>query len=461
MTHDHKIPFNTTCHSVASKQQLPSFPQYIKAPPPVAAAHIKAPLPPTLTGFPGVASIRYYVKATVNRKEFYKENPRQIHHISFLPIEPPRPPNSGTENYGRRTYQFPDQNAPGKSSGPSLRKVMAGLKFGSRSNTGLSTSSEKGHLPSESPRIELDARLPDPAILTAGQPIPLRVLIKRLDGGTDPVYLQMLAVELAGHTSLRAGAYTRSETSTWVVSSRANMSQELHFPESKTAAASEKQPVTSKPRPLTLAATLWSTPLPASVAPSFRTCNIARNYDLDVRVGLSLGPEARNSPPVILPLRLKCDVYSGISPPAPLLAAVAEGKGRPVNKKPLSAAARANAAAAASASSAQAAHPPGKTAVDVAPEPSSPITPLRHDTETLQDDDDDYDSGMPGSSSVAPGPVSAGGVVMDDDALPPPPSYEDAMAQDLEPTSGPRVYEPGPAPAGDEGFPADRKRRGS
>lgn len=40
--------------------------------------HLKAALPPTLGGFPGVASIRYYVKCTVNRKEFYKENPRIV-----------------------------------------------------------------------------------------------------------------------------------------------------------------------------------------------------------------------------------------------------------------------------------------------------------------------------------------------------------------------------------------------
>jgi len=40
--------------------------------------HVKTTLPPTLTAFPGLAEIRYYLKVTVNRKEFYKENPRVV-----------------------------------------------------------------------------------------------------------------------------------------------------------------------------------------------------------------------------------------------------------------------------------------------------------------------------------------------------------------------------------------------
>lgn len=40
--------------------------------------HVKKTLPPTLTTFPGVAEIRYYIKCTVRRREFYKENPREV-----------------------------------------------------------------------------------------------------------------------------------------------------------------------------------------------------------------------------------------------------------------------------------------------------------------------------------------------------------------------------------------------
>ena len=40
--------------------------------------HVKKTLPPSLTGFPGQAEIKYYVKATVVRPQFYKENYRDV-----------------------------------------------------------------------------------------------------------------------------------------------------------------------------------------------------------------------------------------------------------------------------------------------------------------------------------------------------------------------------------------------
>ena len=40
--------------------------------------HVKRPLPPSLTGFPGEAEIRYFVKATAQRAAFYKENFRTV-----------------------------------------------------------------------------------------------------------------------------------------------------------------------------------------------------------------------------------------------------------------------------------------------------------------------------------------------------------------------------------------------
>jgi hypothetical protein len=40
--------------------------------------HVKKTLPPTLCGLAGEAEIRYYVKATVERPQFYKENHRHV-----------------------------------------------------------------------------------------------------------------------------------------------------------------------------------------------------------------------------------------------------------------------------------------------------------------------------------------------------------------------------------------------
>lgn len=40
--------------------------------------HLKRPLPPNLSGFPGEAEIRYFFKATAQRAAFYKENFRTV-----------------------------------------------------------------------------------------------------------------------------------------------------------------------------------------------------------------------------------------------------------------------------------------------------------------------------------------------------------------------------------------------
>jgi len=40
--------------------------------------HVKKTLPPSFGGFPGMADIKYFVKATVIRPQFYKENIRSV-----------------------------------------------------------------------------------------------------------------------------------------------------------------------------------------------------------------------------------------------------------------------------------------------------------------------------------------------------------------------------------------------
>ena len=44
--------------------------------------HIKSALPPTLTGFPGEAEIRYYVKATVKRPQIWRADIRCVSYFN-------------------------------------------------------------------------------------------------------------------------------------------------------------------------------------------------------------------------------------------------------------------------------------------------------------------------------------------------------------------------------------------
>ncbi|KNG90309.1 arrestin (or S-antigen), N-terminal domain protein [Aspergillus nomiae NRRL 13137] len=260
--------------------------------------HVKKTLPPSLSGFPQMADIKYYVKATVIRPQFYKENIRTITNINFLPIEPPRTGNPGEETYARRQHQF--AKAPSTSKMKSL--------FQKSSSSSLRDSS------SDSPRVSADIRLPNPSILTCNEPIPLRILVSKTSESYETIFLQTLQIELIGYTNILAHDLKRNETNTSVIFSRSNMAIPL---------GRGGDPVGTE---WTIDASMWShIPLPSSIAPTFETCNISRTYELEVRVGLSHGTVGNMKPQlIVLPLRMPVKVYSGISPPQALLDAMAQ-----------------------------------------------------------------------------------------------------------------------------------------
>lgn len=130
----------------------------------------------------------------------------------------------------------------------------------------------------EAPRVSLDARLPNPSILTCNEPVPLRLIAKKLTECPDIIFLQMLQIELISYTKIIAHDLTRTEIGTSVILSRSNMNMALGQPGDP---AETDWPIDPK---------LWNNlPLPNSVAPSFETCNIERSYELEVRIGLTHG----------------------------------------------------------------------------------------------------------------------------------------------------------------------------
>ncbi|KAH7394312.1 hypothetical protein BKA66DRAFT_297468 [Pyrenochaeta sp. MPI-SDFR-AT-0127] len=389
-----KIPLNTSCQQTNSPIANVSFanamPEFAKAP----THHIKATLPPSLAGFPGEAEIIYFVKVTVNRPQFFKENPRSIANFTFLPIEPPRTEKADGEAYARRQHQFLE-------NGPN---VAAGKKpgfFDKKSSSSIPSSPTTGNAP---PRVALDARLPNPAILTSNQDIPLRLLVKNVSERTKHIYLQMLQIELIGYTKVRAHEVVRTESSSWLLCSFSNMAIPIGAP---TDAIDTEVPVNPE---------YWSgKPIPNTVPPTFTTCNLSRFYELEVRVGVGYGSYKHGEDQlVILPLRLPVKVYSGIAPPKALLEASLSGGAGMLHVPP-----------------------PQQHA------PHTPTTPTH---------------GGFGSSGGFPGqPVQPQGAGPGFDEAPP--SYEEAVGQDLPPINGYRgSYQPPPAPEGAPRF-SDEKRR--
>lgn len=237
--------------------------------------HVKKTLPPTLSGFPGEAEIRYFVKATVSRHYFWKENPRVYVPFNFFPIEPPRPPVSGSEVYARQKHsfnQFPEWDAKAKVKSLFTKSKEPASPIGG--NT--------------APQVSVDARLPEPAILTCNEDIPIRLIVKKLNDCDATVFLQSLEISLVGNTKIRAHDVYRTESNSWVIISKSNMSIPIGVPSDH---ANTETVIDDS---------LWrGLPLPNTVAPTFLTCNIERYYQLDIRVGLSYNGTASSVLPKV------------------------------------------------------------------------------------------------------------------------------------------------------------------
>lgn len=425
-----KIPLNNACQQQNSLATNVSFSgrgvEVARTP----TQHVKATLPPSLNGFPGEAEIRYYVKVTVNRPQFFKENPRAVANFTFLPIEPPRPPKTDEETYARRQHQFLE-HASGSTAGKKRSSIFSFDRKGSSSSVTTPTSPVSPGFNGPTPRFTVDARLPNPAILTCTRDVPLRILVKNMSERNKQVYLQMLQIELIGYTKVRAHEVQRVESNSWIVASFSNMAIPLGSPSD---AIGTEVPINPE---------YWSDkPLPNTVAPTFNTCNISRYYELEVRVGMGYGSYKHGEDQlVVLPLRLPVKVFSGIEPPAALLEA----------------ASLSSPTAAAPATSSQPQAPlagsaPSSSSKLPTVAPASVNNPAPHPPAFA----DATASSYPPAQNTTVAPATAAAQPPYDDA---PPSYEDAIGQNLPPVDGRRAdYAPPPVPEGAPRF-SDEKRR--
>ncbi|XXH03713.1 hypothetical protein Hte_010119 [Hypoxylon texense] len=274
--------------------------------------HVKATLPPSLTGFPQEAEIRYYIKVTIQRPGFFKENWRYQVGFKFLPIEPPRPAKTTQEAFARRPFAF--QPRP-----PAHQKTRKSL-FGGKAST-ANLADESSQLP---PSVEVSARVPFPSILTCNEPLPLRLIARKLAPTTtadQQVYVTALEIALVGYTQVRVQTLQHTERTAWIVLSAPSLRIALFN--------SPADPVDAE---FEIPSSLWKDRrLPNTIAPTFRTCNLARRYEIEIMATLSWGlpPSGSSSssnskqlPPqaITLPLKLsKVDVYSGINPPQELV----------------------------------------------------------------------------------------------------------------------------------------------
>lgn len=246
--------------------------------------HVKKTLPPSFTGSPGEAEIRYYIKVTIQRPGLFRENWRYQIGLKFLPIEAPRPAKTNQEAYARRPFTFrPKSRSPSPVAEPKKRSSLFGGWSGSHapkpdaaalpSPTAATPTSPtigtNGNLDVQppqgptSPSIEMSARIPHPAILTCNKPVPLRLIAKKLAPVDAEVFLIALQIDLIGQTIVRCQDLIHTEVTRWVVMSK----QGLSIPVSRPGDALNSETV--------LPDDLWrNIALPNTVMPSFVTCNL-------------------------------------------------------------------------------------------------------------------------------------------------------------------------------------------
>lgn len=280
--------------------------------------HVTRTLPPSLTGYPMEAEIRYYIKVTVQRPGFLKENWRYQIGYKFLPIEPPRPARTGQEAFARRPFTFrPRSPAPQKKKSNNPFFAKKGDKSNQDDASGNGGSGSNSPDVSPAPSIEMSARLPHPSILTCNQSVPLRLIAKKLANCPEQVHLVSFQMDLVGITEVRAYNIYNKKINRWVIASNPDLN--IPLTSGPDAAVGSEFAVPDM---------LWKDKsLPNTVAPSFVTCNLSRQYEVEIKLGLCWGkPKSgfiSNHPQTIfLPLHFGAiEVFSGITPPPELVAA--------------------------------------------------------------------------------------------------------------------------------------------
>jgi hypothetical protein len=224
-------------------------------------SHVTKTLPPSFTGFPGEAEIRYYVKVTIQRPGIFKENWRHQMGLKFLPIEPPRPAKSNQEAYARRPFAFQPRSPSPAPYQKKRSSFFAGLSTSASGRSGGPPSPNPVSV--TAPSVEMSARLPHPAILTCNKSIPLRLIAKKLVPAQAEVYLVAMQIELIGKTTVRCQDLVNTEFNRWVILARHGLSTLVSKPE---------DPVGTE---FVVPDILWKdAPLPNTVMPSFLTCNL-------------------------------------------------------------------------------------------------------------------------------------------------------------------------------------------
>lgn len=228
--------------------------------------HLATALPPSFDshapGGRGSAKIDYILKAKVKRPGIFHWDILTQQELLFIPLDPPLSsiplgPGHGTAT-SRELY---------------LHDIVP-----TRQRTAPAQ-----HSAGQDPTLLLEARLPSPAVLYAGDKVPLTLLLHTFPatpGNAFPIQLRSVAISLQSTTTVNVGI----DHTSW--KSSRNL---LHLTDlRRTVANSQKKDVLSDLN----SSMLHNVTIP-NITPSFTTCTVRHEHSLDVTSGFSLENHAK------------------------------------------------------------------------------------------------------------------------------------------------------------------------
>jgi hypothetical protein len=300
-----KIPVNVECvqADAASRNAaaIPGMPKFLIsktgidiAKPP--QSHVDGILPPSLSGLGDAASVKYFVKVTINRASMLKMNTRTYYPFVFLPMDPPRLYDSTKMAFVRRQLTVGVSNGSGKKSNGFFSKLM-----------GVNT------WPGGTLTFTFEARFPSSGTFVPLAPLPMELYAIFPDHPLELVpegkmYIGGVSVVLYAKTVAKAHEYHVDHPLKLRLCNRESISIELGL-EKAVKTTRNGQSVWELKMP---SAVLDGIQIPDYVCPSFDTCNIARSYSIEVVVGFFC---VSGTPTDHVSVLTDIILRSGVSPP--------------------------------------------------------------------------------------------------------------------------------------------------
>lgn len=278
-----------------------------------ATGHVDALLPPSLSGFGEMATIKYFCKATVNRASMFKMNTRTTNPFILLPMDVPLI-DEGKKAFVRRELRVGidrPQQQPQTSRSKGKGKLFGGL-FG---NGGLSNMMGINSYNGKTMTFAFEARYPKTGAFKAVSQLPLQLVLltSTLPANDEIKSIEMtdLTINLFATTECKAQTYNKVSELKLNLCDKRNINATIPLNQ---ATESQARDAAGKPMYQLVVdpSLLNGVEIPDYVPPTFTACNINRKYTLEIYAGFRANPSL---PAEYVSLTIDAVVRSGIPIP--------------------------------------------------------------------------------------------------------------------------------------------------